>query len=310
MVTRFNSTSRTVEQVRDLKTNDLTVQLGDVPASVVSLRIDDGPKRVAVVLDDSGRISAEEWKRETELAASFVGHARPQDTVALLLVGSHSAVSPLVSPAEVVEQLRQVSFTRPPAPDAGGRTLDTLLAAVNLLSPPRFGDAIFLFGRSDDTGSAANLEPVQEQMLRNGLRFYGLSLVDPTEKLPPGTDRNKPLPAAFNPGRLAEPSSMTGCAFEFTSLKVLAMPAQFVRFREELVPRYFPSQLELRKNHLADLYAGIAAPYRVALPASSIQNPTELRIAVADADERNINKRDIHFPRRVYPCPAPAPTAP
>jgi hypothetical protein len=176
------------------------------------------------------------------------------------------------------------------------------------LSPPRFGDAIFLFGHPEDSGSAASLDQLRELVLKNGLRFYGMSFTDPLEgKLPPGFDLNQRLPAGVGPPKLTELNLATGYFFSFHSVKVLAMPAMTVSIRGKV--RYIPAQLSLLKTFLADLYAGIAAPYRVGIPASAIQAPEELKIAVTNADDRQIRERDVHYPHLVYPCSAQAPMA-
>ena len=51
VVTRFAPSSKTVELVKNLGPEDLTVQLGAVPGTLESVSIDDGPKRLALVLD-------------------------------------------------------------------------------------------------------------------------------------------------------------------------------------------------------------------------------------------------------------------
>jgi hypothetical protein len=68
VVTRFVPSSRTVELVKGLGPNDLAVQLGAVPSRLEGASIDDGPKRIALVLDASGNIPADEWTLQTKMA--------------------------------------------------------------------------------------------------------------------------------------------------------------------------------------------------------------------------------------------------
>jgi hypothetical protein len=278
VVTRFDPSSRKTVMVKDLGVSDLAVQLGTEWLSVESATIDDGAKRVALILDGGGRVSKEEWEMQTELAASFVEHGRRGDAFALLVAGSRSAPGPFEPAKKAGKRLRKLKSSRGASTNSNGSTYDALLAASNLLTPPRFGDSIFLFGRADDSGSAASLDQVQELVLKNGLRFCGLSL------------------SASLTSKLLDLSRTTGCVFEFTSLKVLSMPAVQGPFGP------IPPQLSLRKAALGEAFAGIAEPYRVGIPASSIQAPIDLKFDVPTADERKIDVRDAYYPHFVYPC--------
>ncbi|HXN46640.1 MAG TPA: hypothetical protein VN893_08360 [Bryobacteraceae bacterium] len=193
--------------MKTLGVNDLLVQLGTEWFSVASATIDDGPKRVAVILDGTGRISQDEWRMEVELAATFVEHGRPGDTFALLLAGAGSAPGPFGPAKEIGKKLRQLKSSRQASTNSGGSTYDALLAAGNLLNPPRFGDSIYLFGRGGDSGSTAGLEQVRDLLLKNGVRFCGLSL------------------SASLTSEVLQLSRMAGCVFSFTSLKTLSLPA-------------------------------------------------------------------------------------
>lgn len=295
LVTHFDSSSRTDKVVRDLDRKDLALQLGSVPASVESASIDDGPKRVAIVLDTRGKIPSEEWKLATEMASSFTENARPQDSFALFLTGSDSATGPFLPPSELQEQLQALSSSRPPATDSSERIYDTLIAAANNLNPPNFGDAIYVFGHFDDSGSKAGLDQLRELILRNRIRLYGLSFADPLSgQLPPAFNPNKPLPASVAFPKLDDLAHDTGYPLSYTSVKSLS----------------FPGQTQLRKSFLALQYAGIAGPYRVVIPASSIEGPIDISVTVINRSERKINAQDVHYPHVIYPCVSSPQTTP
>src|ERR1017187_2355942 len=84
VVTRFDSSSRKDEMVRNLGPNDLSVQIGSATVSLDRISIDDSPKRVALILDASENVPDDEWKLEVHMASSFVEHARSVDMFALL----------------------------------------------------------------------------------------------------------------------------------------------------------------------------------------------------------------------------------
>lgn len=287
VVTRFVPSSRTVELVKDLGLKDLTVQLGSAPGTLESASIAGGPKRVALVLDASKSIPADEWKLQAEMAANFVRHARPDDRFALLFVGIDSPASMLLSSGEVTGELQKLSSSRPIPTKSGERIYDALFAAANRLNPPKFGDAIFLFGHPEDSGSKTSSNDVMELVLKNRLRFYAVSFSDPLlGKLPPGFNPNKPLPAGLAPPMLADMSAATGYFFSFHSVESL----------------HLQGQTKLFERFLADLYAGIAEPYRLKIPMPDIRGGVKLEIAVTEAKEHKINARDVHYPRSIYPC--------
>jgi hypothetical protein len=271
------------------------VQLGAVPGTLESASVDSGPKRVALVLDASDAIPSDEWKLQTEMAAKLVQHARPDDRFALLIVGIESPASAFLSSGEVVEELQKLSASRPGAMESGERIYDSLLAAANRLNPPQFGDALFLFGHPEDSGSKSEPDEVMELILKNRLRFYAVSFSDPLRgKVPPGFDLNKALPASVVRPKLTKMTAATGYIFSFHSVQALKIPGQ--------VPLF--------EGFLADLYAGIAQPYRLKIAMRDTRGEVNLEIVVNKAKERNIKDGDVHYPRSIYACIPSAPTTP
>src|SRR5436190_13655295 len=107
--------------VRNLATADFSVRLGEVPGSVSTSSVDSGPKRVAIILDASRNIPEDEWKQETETAASFVENARPKDLFAFLVIGAKHTEGSLLSSGEVEERLRQLEASRPASSEGSER---------------------------------------------------------------------------------------------------------------------------------------------------------------------------------------------
>src|SRR5713101_5906947 len=258
--------------VRDLAPTDFSVRLGDVPLTVNNASVDGGPKRVAIILDASKNIPEDEWKLETEMAARFVEHARPKDLFAFFVIGADGTVASLSSSGEVAERLRKLAGSRPASSEGSERIYDAVLAGVNRLDPPQFGDTIFLFGHHEDFGSTANPDHVLDEVLRNKLRFYGMSFADPLAKLPPGFDLNKPLPKGFGRSKLEVLSAETGYFFSFHNVRSLN----------------YPGQIPLFETFLADLYAWISEPYRLRLSGLDIKDKTGLEINVKNPESRKI----------------------
>jgi hypothetical protein len=273
------------QPVRSLTSADLSVRLAGTLTPVASASLDARPKRIALVLDASGNIPEDEWKLETEMAAKLIKHARVNDQFALLVIGSASTSGALSSSAEVAARLQGLQNARPKS-EENERIYDALLDAANDLDPPQFGDTIFLFGHNKDFGSKTSLDKIQDLLLKNRLRFFGISFADRLAGLPPGFDLNKPLPKEFRGTQLETLSADTGYAFSSHAVRNLTIQGQTPLF----------------ENFLSDLYTWIAEPYRLRLSTSSFANGSSLEISVTEMQARRINSRGIHYPHSVYAC--------
>ena len=294
VVTRYVPSSGAVELVNDLSAKDVTVHLDGLQGTVESLSVDNRAKRAALIIDASRSVSKDEWKLETEMAASLIGHARAEDRFALLLVGADAPTGPLLPANEIEDRLQALASNRPSAADPSERIYDSLLAAADRLNPPEFGDAIFLFGHPEDSGSSATADQILELVLRNKLRFYAMSFTDPLRgKLPPGFDLNKPLPENLRQPGADKIAHSTGYFYSFHSIEALGMPGQ----------------MTLLKGFLGDLYAGIAEPYRLRISLSSATGRNPLEVVILDPKNRKINQNDVHYPHFIYPCTSSAPVA-
>jgi hypothetical protein len=286
VVTHFVASSGTVEMVTDLAAKDLTVRIGGSAGSVTNASVDTGRKRVALILDASVKVPKDEWRLETEMAVTLIQNARALDRFTLFLVGVDTPAGPWLPSVDLQAQLREMASSRPPTVDANERVYDALLAAAKHLDPPEFGDAIFLFGHPDDSGSKATPEQVEELILRNRVRFYAMSFTDPLRgKLPPGFDMNKPLPRGLGQEQADKISHATGYFFSYHSVDVLTIPGQ----------------LALLEGFLGDLYAGIAQPYRLKISRNT-SDKTALALAVVNGKDRNIRQDDVHYPHFIYQC--------
>jgi hypothetical protein len=250
---------------------------------------------VALILDASRYVPDSEWKIETEMAADLVGHARPFDSFALLLVGRENATGGLLSPAEVSQQLRELGSSRPPGAGSSERVYDALFAAAKRLDPPRFGDALVLFGHMYDVGSKADPDRLTGMIMKAKLRILGFDFSDPLPtSLPPGFDPNSIPPESSAPPKLNKLTAETGYFFSFHATAVLNRPGQMGIF----------------EGFLADVYKRIAEPYRLKALAFGSSGRAELKIMVAHSEDRKIRPSDMHYPQFIFPCATAPATAP
>jgi hypothetical protein len=267
--------------VKGMKVDEFKASSGQRPIAIQSIAEDAGPKRIAVVMNLGPGVPEAERNLEIELAISFLSDAREEDRFALLTVGGSNSGAAFASAADVIAQLKKVSAA---APNSGSHNYDTLLEAAKLLSPPRFGDAVFLFGPPEDDGSAGSIQAVREKFLTNGTRLYGVSLTNPlVGKVPPGWNPNQKLPATFARAPLDVLAADTGYFVSFHQPRALQ----------------FPGQLELLKGFLAGLYSGIARPYRLTLPS---EHGSDLEIVLQSPAYRGLRNSELHYPHVVPEC--------
>lgn len=267
------------QPVRDLAPADFYVRLNETATPVASATIDAGPKRIAIVIDASRNVPAEEWKLETEMAAKFVKHARPGDRFTFSVVGAEASPAELLSSSQMLERLQELSGK------TNERIYDALVAAARRLDPPQFGDAVVLFGHHEDTGSETSADDLQNLMRKNGVRFFAVSFAN---SLPSSFDVRKPAPKN-SLSSLQLLTAQTGFFFSFHTIAALNMPGQ----------------LPLFENFLSDVYTWIAEPYRVTLPKPANKNLAKLEVAVSDMERRKVHRDGIHYPKSLYPCSAP-----
>lgn len=284
VVTRFNASSRATEIVKDLSADDLQVTVTAKKVVIANLALDSTPKRVALILDASTAIPDEEWKLQTEMAGSLVSHGRPEDRFTLLVIGREDAPGSFLTASEAREQLLELRTERPGLGNSREPIYDALLASARKLSPPRFGDVLFLFGHDEDSGSTAAVSQVRDLVLKNRIRLYAMSFTNPLlGKLPPHFDLNKHLPPSFRPSPLDGVAHETGWFVSYHAVDAVA----------------FPGQSELLKGFLAELYDGIAEPYRIDIGAGSVQKESKLEITVSN---ENVRPRDVHYARALFAC--------
>ena len=253
----------------DLRPEDLVVHVGSDQGIVESMKVDGGPKRVALILDPSRNVPDQEWNLEAEMAARMVEIARPDDRFLLFLEGIDRPNAQFLSPEETDRQLRAMTFNRPSTSDSTERAYDTLLDAVRRLDPPAFGDALILFGHAEDAESKTDPDQLLELILRSRQRLFGFSFREP-----------------MGDPKLDQMSRETGYFVSFHQVESLKEPLQ----------------MTLLNGFMSDVYAWIAQPYRLRIRPVRAKEAASLRIEVLNTKVRVPRADAPYYPHMIYPC--------
>ena len=270
VVAGFNTQTRESNQMLlDLHPEDLVVHVGSDEGIVESIKVDGGPKRVALILDPSRNVPDEEWILEAEMAARMVEIARPDDKFLIFLEGIERPQERFLTPEETDRLLRAMTFDRPSTSDSTERAYDTLFDAARRMEPPAFGDALILFGPAEDAGSKIDPDRLLELVLRNRQRLLGFSFRDP---------RGDP--------KLDKMSRETGYHFSYDQI-------------EALKGRY---QMTLLDGFMSDVYGWIAQPYRLRIRPVPAKDAARLRVEVMNSEGRVPRADTLYYPHTIYPC--------
>lgn len=167
--------------MRGLQPSDFEGRLGGKAVKIISVKPDERPHRIAVLLDTSGAVlgqpDAEEWVAANTIA-SHISKAPLQNTsLALLLFSdkvneqidfSHGAPAAAKRLAEIrgdVEYAKEYLHGKTSPRDA-------ILSAMQLVGDPRFSDSMYVIGDGADNQSRNGAHAVRDALVSRGVRLY------------------------------------------------------------------------------------------------------------------------------------------
>jgi hypothetical protein len=158
-----------------LKAEDLRFEVGGKPTQALSFSLDAHPRRILVMVDTSGSMSASpgEGKLGSVLTVAGVAAAAlPPDTAALLLTFGDKLV-PESDDFETRQQVGQRVLDLSNR-TARGRTalLDSIDQGLRLFGDPQFGDSIYLVSDGGDNHSRTSYSKLQEKLILRGVRVF------------------------------------------------------------------------------------------------------------------------------------------
>lgn len=161
------------EPFRGLNESDFVGHASKARVAIRSLAYDDGPRRVALVVDQYKKLSADGHQAAQDLVGALLAAGRPQDSFALVVARG---------PAEVVKFGEDSSRITNAVRESDARqgkelgVLDAVMEAISLFGERQHGDAIVVIAGDMEGNHRANPKTVAKALAEHGIRMFGLAL--------------------------------------------------------------------------------------------------------------------------------------
>lgn len=146
------------------------------PVDILSVASEAQPPRIVLLLDGSGSVSSSgRWQAEQLLAADIIRSSPAGSSFALMVFTDQIRVN-----VRFAEGLAAVAWKLDELPsEPRGKTAiyDSILAALDELSPPREGDVIYVITDGADNKSTNGPSQVELRLLNSGVRVFAYLLV-------------------------------------------------------------------------------------------------------------------------------------
>lgn len=274
----LNAFDRNFNIQRDLRAEDVKVEVDRKQAPILSLSFDTNPRRIVLMVDTSGSMEASPQKHGWGIglpAAAYAVEVVPASAASELVTFSDT----LRRESSDFEDLKLVGARvldlakRQPK----GRTslFDSIEQVVIEFKELHFGDAIYVVTDGGDNRSTVSLPKLKEELISRGIRVF-LFLV---ARGGPRTEEE-----------MSGAAEMDGFA-ESTGGVVVRFPAEIAGSERAELNKLAPR-----------IVAQVEGVYRLELGISEVERTARVKVAFVDRD-RTRNTRNIAFSQQIVPCP-------
>src|SRR5262249_48089331 len=160
------------ESYRGIAAQDFLAHADKGTVSVKSVKFDDGPRRILLIVDTSPKLPADTHKAEVELVKTLVASKRQQDAMAFMPAhGPGKVVKFSDDPSTIVDAMEGNGTA---GKDRG--VLDAVIDAIEWFSDPRPGDSIVLIAPSTGGNHKTNPKSLAKSLATHHVRLFGLAL--------------------------------------------------------------------------------------------------------------------------------------
>ena len=273
----LNAFDRNFNIERDVRAEDIKVEVDGKKAQVLSLSLDIQPRRVVVMLDSSGSLEVSTQQSRWGIglpAAAYAANVIPASASSELVTFSDKLQRESSDfESRKVVQARIVDLVKK---HPKGRTslFNSVHQVLTEFKELQRGDAIYLVTDGGDNNSRISSAEVLEELINRGIRVFVFLVVQGT----PDTEEERR-------GAL----DMYGFA-ESTGGAVIEMALADVAGRKQL-------------DDLApQIIAQVEGVYLLQLGISQVKRTSRVKVAFIDGDRKR-STRNIVYSRRILPCP-------
>jgi hypothetical protein len=166
----LNVVEKTSTVERDIQAQDLHVEIDGKPTKVISVSLDQRPRRIVLMVDTSGSMRRE-WGI-TVATASFAADVIPSSaTAALFIFDVKSAMESdgFESHQEIQRRVLELAKREPKGFTALWNSIDQVLSRFADLQS---GDAIYLVTDGEDNRGMTPFSALQQHLLARGIRVF------------------------------------------------------------------------------------------------------------------------------------------
>lgn len=152
---------------------DFRATRGTAPVGLKSIKLDDGPRRIVLVIDKAKKLSTDTRKAEQLILETLLSSARQNDQFALITARGPQQVVQFSRDHEAL--LQALATEDATAPNKNG-VLDAIQRAVDVFGAPQPGDAIIAIAA--DLGGRHSVSPaaLAKTLQQRRIRLFGIAL--------------------------------------------------------------------------------------------------------------------------------------
>ncbi len=256
-------------------------------ATILTIDLDKGPRRVVLLLDTSASMTRPDtrmWVKTLLIAKDLVDRLPPEDSIALDVFSRRidQTIDFAKDRAPVLKRLDDMRAQGGVRTEENRRTAlwDSTLQALKLFGPTRMGDVIYAITDGDDNQSHATRGQVENTLRASGVRFFALHDFFQASQMqiqPEDLGGSLEKVAKATGGQVVRPYSVSAGG---------------------RIMLFEPAHLRVALDRM---YVSMAQFYRVEIKLPEpLDGAQDLGLEVMD--RKRGGKFDLEYPRRFVPC--------
>jgi len=286
--------------VQGLSATNFRGKVGRQNVQILSAVLDRSPRRIVVLLDDSGSMTDPSygggWKTEKTISQYLIRFAPPRASIAFMAFSrtildsegfddeAQALLQHLSALVKVCEQLRK-------GPQVTA-LYDAISSARGTLGVCKLGDVICALTDAGDNKSQSTAKRVEVELLSAGVRLFGIMTLRQLSS-------RARTPEEATPQQLQSMIEATGGNTLFVPYAAMSKPYIDIKVK---------AAADAVNLALQRLFRQMGEFYRVDVKLPQmVGKPTKWRLEVIDASGQPMRGVEVHYPQELMPCANPVP---